>query len=412
MFRSPSLALPALSRRGFLAGAAGVTAGAVASSGARAQPQTLPDIPDGATGRPFPAADLQMPLPPGERLGWAVVGLGSFALNQVIPAITRSQTAKLTALVSGNADKAQDVASHYGVPEAKIYNYDSFGEIANDNAIDIVYIVLPNGLHAEYTIRALQAGKHVMCEKPMANTVDECRQMIQAAEDADRKLMIAYRAHFEPHNQQAVQMKRDGAFGDVKMVLGTTMRTLDLSRPRDEWRVLRDLAGGGSMMDIGIYALNGTLWFLDETPTSLVATIGNPEGDVRFLEVEDMLTAQLRFGSGALANLATSYTMNENRIQMLGTEGTALLDPATSYSGNELTETGSDVGTRTVPVGQTAATQFTGEIDHLSRAVMDGTEIRTPGAMGLRDVGLIKAMYASAERGAWVNLNPDGTMAD
>ena len=236
--------------------------------------------------------------------------------------------------------------------------------------------------------------------------------MITASETAGRKLMIAYRAHFEPHNQQVVQMKRDGAFGDVKMVLGTTMRPIDLSRPRDEWRVLRDLAGGGSMMDIGIYALNGALWFLDETPTSLVASISNPPDDVRFREVEDMLTAQLVFGSGALANLATSYTMAENRIQMLGTKGTGLLDPATSYSGNQLWETGGSTGLRLVPVAETAARQFTGEIDHLSRAVVEGFEPRTPGAMGLRDVALIQAMYASAEQGAWVSLNPDGTIAE
>lgn len=403
--------LSPLSRRGFLAGASGTVAGLAAAGSASAQPRNPPDIPDRATGRPFPEAELQMPLPPGERLGWAVVGLGSFALNHVIPAIARSQTCELTALVSGNAEKAARVAENYGVPDAGIYGYDDFDAIANDDSIDIVYIVLPNGLHAEYTIRALQAGKHVMCEKPMANTVQECRDMIAAAEEADRKLMIAYRAHFEPHNQRALQMKQDGAFGDVKMLLGHTMRTLDLSRPRDEWRALRDLAGGGSMMDIGIYALNGALYFLEETPTMLSASISNPPDDVRFREVEDMLTAQLRFGSGALANLATSYTMNENRIQLLGTEGSGLLNPATSYSGNELIETGAD-GSRTVAVGQTAATQFTGEIDHLSRAVMDDFEPHTPGAMGLRDVALIEAMYASAERNSWVELNPDGTLIE
>ena len=124
-----------------------------------------------------------------------------------------------------------------------------------------------------------------------------------------------------------------------------------------------------------------------------------------------MMTAQLQFDSGALANLATSYTMNENRIQLLGTGGSGLLNPATSYSGNKLVEIG-ELGTRTVPVGQTAATQFTGEIDHLSRAVLESFEPRTPGAMGLRDVALIKAMYASAERDSWVELNPDGTMVD
>lgn len=404
--------LPDFSRRGFMQAAAGTAAGLALAGPARAQPENLPDIPDAAVGRPFPEAELQVPLPPSERLGWCVVGLGSFALNHVIPAITRSQTAKVAALVSGNRDKAQYVATHYDVPEAAIYNYETFDEIANNDAIDIVYIVLPNGLHAEYTIRAFEAGKHVMCEKPMANTVEECRAMIAASERADRKLMIAYRAHFEPHNERALQMKRDGAFGDVKLLLAATMRSLDLSRPRDEWRVLRELAGGGSTMDIGIYALNGALYFLEETPTALVATISNPPDDVRFREVEDMLTAQLSFGSGVLATVASAYTLNENRIQLLGTKGTGLLDPATAYHGNDLYETGGGVGWRRVPVGEPATRQFTGEIDHLSRAVMEDFEPKTPGAMGLRDVALIKAMYESAARDAWVTLNADGTIAE
>ena len=403
----------ALSRRSFLAATAGSVASAgLAASGARAQPENLPNIPGQAVGRPFPEARLEMPLPPERRLGWCVVGLGAFALNQVIPAVTRSQTCRLTALVSGNADKADRVATSYGVPDARIYDYRSFDRIADDDTIDVVYIVLPNGLHADYTIRALQAGKHVMCEKPMANTVEQCRAMIDAADQAGRKLMIAYRAHFEPHNQRALQMKKDGAFGDVRLVLGDTMRPLDLSRPRDQWRVLRNLAGGGSMMDIGIYALNGALYFLEETPVALAASISNPPDDIRFRQVEDMVTVQLRFGSGALANLSSSYTMSENRIQILGTAGTGLLDPATSYSGNDLYETGAGVGTRLVPVGAPAARQFTGEIDHLSRAVIEDFKPDTPGEMGLRDVALIQAIYTAAERDAWVQLNPDGTMKE
>lgn len=413
MTRADRSGLLPLTRRSFLGTAAGSAAAAtLAASGVRAQPETLPNIPDRAVGRPFPEANLQMPLPPEERLGWCVVGLGSFALNHVIPAITRSQTCTLTALVSGNAEKARGVAESYGVPDAQIYDYETFDRIADNPAIDIVYIVLPNGLHAEYTIRALQAGKHVMCEKPMANTVEECRAMIQASQEADRKLMIAYRAHFEPHNQQALQMKKDGAFGDVRLIIGDTMRPIDLSRPRDEWRVLRELSGGGSMMDIGIYALNGALYFLEETPTALVATISNPPDDIRFREVEDILATQLVFGSGARANLSTSFTMQENRIQLLGAKGTGLLNPATNYSGNDLYETGADVGERLVPVPEPAARQFTGEIDHLSMAVRDGTPVKTPGEMGLRDVALIKAMYASAERGTWVELNPDGTLKE
>jgi glucose-fructose oxidoreductase len=371
----------------------------------------LPQIPMEATGRPLSVPADDMPLPRAERPGWAVMGLGHFALSQVLPAFGGSKASRLAGLVSGDRDKARLVAHHYDVGEDHLYGYDDFDRISDDDDIDIIYNVMPNGLHAEWTIRALEAGKHVICEKPMANTVEECREMIAAARKADRRLMIAYRAHFEPNNIRALELKHEGAFGDLKMVNAVAMRPIDVSRPRDEWRVRRALAGGGSMMDIGIYALNGALYYLEESPIELSAQISTPVGDPRFAEVEDTMTVELRFASGAVATIGTSYSMYDNRIGLVGTKGRAMLFPATGYAGNELVEGGKEMGLREVPVGESSTIQFAAELDHFSRCVMEGREPRTGGEMGLRDVALIHAMYAAAEAGTWVRLNQDGTLA-
>lgn len=194
--------------------------------------------------------------PPGERLGWAIVGLGDFACTQILPAFAACARSKVTALVSGDLAKAQQVARQYGVPEAGVYTYDTFDQLRDNPTVDVVYIILPNALHSEYTIRAAQADKHVFCEKPMAPTSTECEAMIAACEGAGRTLGVAYRAHFEAHNVEAHRLLREGAIGDLKLIVADHARILDPAKKHDQWRTRRDLAGGGSLVDIGIYSLN------------------------------------------------------------------------------------------------------------------------------------------------------------
>src|SRR4051794_9924793 len=153
------------------------------------------------------------PRPAGDRVGYAVVGLGKLSLGQIVPGLRNCRGARLAALVSGHPDKAARVAAENGLPADAIYDYAGFDRIARDPRIDVVYIVLPNFMHAEYTIRALKAGKHVLCEKPMATSVADAERMIAAAKAADRKLMIAYRCHYEPLNLEAMRRLRSGAMG-------------------------------------------------------------------------------------------------------------------------------------------------------------------------------------------------------
>ncbi|HEY0194016.1 MAG TPA: Gfo/Idh/MocA family oxidoreductase, partial [Kofleriaceae bacterium] len=164
---------------------------------------------------PAPAAD-----PPGQRLGIALVGIGHLTLEQLLPAFAQSRSTKLVALVSGDRKKAETIAAQTGVEPKRIFDYKGFDRIKDDPAIEAVYIVLPDNMHAEYTVRAAAAGKHVLCEKPMATSVADCQQMIDACKRADRKLMIAYRIQYEPHNRYVMQAVRDRRYGRTMLIEG------------------------------------------------------------------------------------------------------------------------------------------------------------------------------------------------
>src|SRR5215467_5700529 len=170
--------------------------------------------------RPFlEGAQLPTPDPPGNKLGWAIVGLGNLSIHQILPAFAKCEKSKVTAFVSGHPDKANKLALRYGVNPKNFYNYQNYDFIKDNREVDIIYIVLPNGMHAEYTIRGLQAGKHVLSEKPMANTPEDCQRMIDAAKKADRKLMVAYRCRYEPFNQEMIKIARSQEFGPLKVII-------------------------------------------------------------------------------------------------------------------------------------------------------------------------------------------------
>ncbi|WP_225408879.1 Gfo/Idh/MocA family protein [Stigmatella hybrida] len=366
-------------------------------------------IPTGPTGRPQPQLETEPPLPAEQQLGWAVVGLGHYAQQYVLPALGRARRSKLVALVSGNAEKARTVAARHGVKASSLYTYETLSRLSKDRDVSVVYIVTPNSSHAELTVKALEAGKHVMCEKPMANSSAECQRMIDAAKAAGRKLMIAYRAHWEPHNVRAREMLQAGELGKVWFASSDHHRPLKPSQPRDQWRAKKAIAGGGSLVDIGIYSLNGLQWLLGESPNAVSASMFSPPGDPRFAEIENVFTAELVFPSGARATISSGYTADKKRIDLWGDKQVATLDPATAYQDNRLV-VGNAGKSEEVLTSQSSAEQFTGEIDHLSQVIAEGGEVRTPGEMGLRDIRLIEALYRAAGTKRWIELNPDMTM--
>ena len=350
-----------------------------------------------AHGTPL-AGDFLLPDPPGQRVRWAVVGRGNLTVGELIPGFIDSQHSRMTAFVSGSPDKQKDLGARYGV--SKFYNYQNFDQIAHDPEIDCVYIVLPVALHAEYTIRALKAGKHVLCEKPMASTSAECEAMIAAAKAANRQLGVAYRIHFEPTNVRAKQLIDSGEIGDIRYISCDHGFNANLDWPPHVWRLQKALAGGGSMFDIGIYGLNTSLMMLNEQmPVELSAVYSYPRDDKRFQEVEGGLEYRLRMPSGISVQGSSSYCWSPYLSQQryMGAKGSIFMKPATTYDANSISVEGNG------PPHEVGAghplTQFQNQIDAFSLAAKANTPHRTPGEMGLRDIRLIEAMYKSADNG-------------
>jgi predicted dehydrogenase len=197
--------------------------------------------------------DAPEPRPPNKRMGVAVVGLGRLALQQILPAFGASKFCKVTALVTGDAAKGRRVAAQYAVNPKNILDYANYDRLKEVADVDLVYVVLPNSMHAEFTIRAAQAGKHVLCEKPMATSVAGCQHMIDACAAAKKKLMIAYRMQYEPYNRELIRLARSGSLGKLKSVVASNGQA---QGDPQQWRLKKALAGGGALPDVGIYCLN------------------------------------------------------------------------------------------------------------------------------------------------------------
>jgi predicted dehydrogenase len=380
---------PRLSRRTFLTAAgAGIVAPAIASA-APAPETALAQVPN-----------IKLPEIPGKKVGWALVGLGNLAINQVMPAFARSQKSQLVGLVSGRPEKARHLAQVYGVDPKNIYSYDNYDSLANNPAIDVIYVILPNNMHPEYTIRALKAGKHVLCEKPMANTPQECEQMIAAAKAANRKLMIGYRVRYEPYNQTMIRMAQDTAeMGPTRVILADS--GFNIGDPT-QWRLRKAMAGGGSLMDIGIYSLNAARYLSGEEPVAVNALMHTTPNDPRFTEVEENINFQLQFPSGVLANCTSSYGVNLGRFRVFKPRGSFELEPSSSYTGLKMRvfRPGGVVEERALPQRD----HFAAEIDHFSGCVQSNTEPLTPGEEGLKDLRIMMAIYEAARTGRTVKL--------
>lgn len=359
------------------------------------------DDPGDPVGRPMPELDDPLPQPPGERVGIALVGLGAYALGQIAPNLRLTRRARLAAVVSGNADKARAVASAYGLGREHVYSYDTFDRIADDETVDVVYVILPNAYHRAWTERAFAAGKHVLCEKPMAVTAADGEAMIAAGQRAGRKLMIGYRVHFEPYNLKARERIAAGEIGAPRLVVADHMRPLVLSEPRDQWRARRELAGGGSLYDIGIYSVNGARFLLGEEPTEVTARYLPGSGRSE-ITVEEGVQWTMTFPSGAVATCTSGYRAFEaKRVHVQGADGEVTLDPESDYYENRLVVRAEGVRREHVIPN---ANQFVGMLDEMAAAVQENRAPATPGEEGLRDMRILEAIYRAADTGETVAL--------
>jgi len=326
--------------------------------------------------------------PPAKKLGIALVGLGYYSTYKLAPALLETQYGELRGIVTGTPSKIDKWQKDYNIPDKNVYNYENFDEIADNSDIDVIYIVLPNGMHAEYTIRAAQAGKHVICEKPMANTVSECEEMIQACKDAGKQLAIGYRLHYEPHTREVMRLGQEQVFGPIKMIeSGFGFRIGDPT----QWRLDKELAGGGPLMDVGVYVIQGARYVTGEEPIAITAQTIKTD-PVKFDEVEETALWQMEFPSGAIANCSTTYAANTERLRVNCESGWFELSPAYSYG----------------PIkGRTSQEVFSfphinhqaAHMDGVCWSILNDEPNIVPGEEGLRDLKVLDAIYRAIDSG-------------
>lgn len=331
---------------------------------------------------------------------YAVVGLGHIAQVAVIPAFAHAKrNSELTALVSDDPNKLKQLSRRYDVPYC--YSYRQYEQCLREGYIDAVYIALPNSLHCDFAVRAAKAGIHVLCEKPMASTEQECRRMIQAADQADTKLMVAYRLHFEEANINTVELARSGKLGNLRLfnsVFTMQVREGDI-------RVEAKL-GGGSLYDIGVYCINAARYIFQANPTKVSAcTIKGT--DRRFREVDEMTTAWLEFPGKRLATFVCSFgAADVSAYEVVGTKGHVRMDPAYEYVG--------DLEQNIVLNGKSRSRRYEGrdqfapELLYFSDCILHNRDPEPSGLEGLIDVAIVEALYRSAKTGRPVSLSlPD-----
>lgn len=331
------------------------------------------------------------------KIRYAVVGLGHIAQVAVLPAFKHAQeTSELTALVSDDEEKLKELSKHYGIKN--VYTYKEYDKCLRSGNIDAVYIALPNNLHADYTIRAAEAGIHVLCEKPMAMSVEESKRMIDAAESNNVKLMIAYRLHFEQANMTVATLVQSGAIGNPRLFNST----FTLQVKEDNIRT-RFETGGGPLMDIGIYCINAARYIFGAEPIEVQAMMAQGS-DERFKEIEEAIGVIMKFPDERMATFLSSFGAHAvSRYRVLGTEGDIAVEPAFEYV-EELTYTvtkkGGQPERHTIPKSD----QFAPELNHFSECIVKNEEPRPNGYEGLADMRVIEALVVSAETGYAVRV--------
>ena len=330
-----------------------------------------------------------------KKLGFALCGLGSLSTHQIAPALQKTANCRLAGIITGTPAKAAKWKAEYGIPDKNIYDYDSMHRMADNPDIDVVYVVTPNALHLDYALLAARAGKHVFCEKPMEISVARCRQMIDAVKAAGRVLGIGYRCRFEPNHLELIRIARSRELGRLKVI------DAHFGFPiiPGVWRLKRALAGGGPLMDVGIYCLNATRYITGEEPVSVSAMVTRGDAD-RFAEVEESVTWQAKFPSGTVSHCSSSYnTAPLGYVRAFAERGWFGLEPAFNYDGIH--------GMRSdgKPIDLPSGDQFATEMDDFAECVLTGQPTRVPGEEGLRDVRLMMSIYEAAQRGQTVELH-------
>ncbi len=341
-----------------------------------------------------PAASIT-PHYTGKKLNIALCGLGRYA-GILAEGFAFSKNCRLAGIVTGTPAKAVAWQKKYNIPAANIYNYQNFDSIAGNKDIDLVYIVLPNSMHKEYTIRAARAGKHVITEKPMAITASDCEAMIKACEAAHVQLAIGYRLHYEPYNMEMKRLGQQKVFGPVRLMETSLGYKVDSNK---EWRLHKAMSGGGPLMNLGVYCLQASRYIMGEEPVAVTAQFNPVTNKEIFDEVEASITWQLDFPNGAICNSTSTYTANIDRLFAAADNGFFELAPAISYGPFKGRTTKGEL--HFPDINQQAA-----QMDGIAQPILAGQPVpnHISGEEGLKDMRIIEAIYQSAGTGKKVML--------
>jgi predicted dehydrogenase len=327
------------------------------------------------------------------KLGIALVGLGSYSSEQLAPALQETEHCYLAGIVTGTPKKADEWTKKYNIPDENVYDYQNFDSIKDNPAIDIIYVVLPNSMHAEYVIRAAKAGKHVICEKPMAITVEDCDRMIGACKEAGKMLSIGYRLHFEPHHLEMMRIGKEKPFGNIKKITAD-----DGLADVKGWRLDKSLAGGGPLMDVGIYCVQGCRYTTGMEPIAVHAQEGPKKDKQKFATIEESLTWQMEFPDGITAECRTSYSEGMSLLRADTESGWAELSPAYHYNGNKGKTSKGEMDFPEV-------NQQAKQMDDFALAIKENRPTPVPGEMGKQDVKILHAIYKAMETGQRIELD-------
>ena len=333
----------------------------------------------------------------GPVLRVAIMGLGGYG-TRVAEAMRECKKAKLVGVISGTPSKIKDWQSKYGIPEKNCYNYENFDKIKDNKDIDAVYIITPNSLHHSQAIRVAKAGKHVICEKPMALNAKEGREMVEACKKANVHLLVGYRMHFEPKTLEIIRMRNEGEFGKVLFFQG--LCGFRIGDP-NQWRLDKKLAGGGAMMDIGIYAVNGARYMIGEEPVWVTAQETKTNPGLFKEGVDETIQFQFGFPSGAVASCLSTYSMNNlDRFFLNGEKGFAEMMPSTGYGPIK-------AKTNKGELNHPHVTHQTVQMDEMSDILLQNKKAPVPvdGEEGLKDLKIIDAIYAAVKSGKKEVLN-------
>ncbi len=319
-----------------------------------------------------------------EKLGVALVGLGYYSTDLLAPALQLTQKCFLAGIVTGTPEKAEKWKQQHNIPDKNIYNYQTFDSIANNPDIDVIYVVLPPSMHAEYSIRAAKAGKHVWCEKPMAMTETECKNMIDACKKNKVTLSIGYRLHHEPNTQRIIQIRKDLVYGKV---LSTTAAAGYRDDRTTHWKQKKSL-GGGAMYDMGVYPLNAARYATGLEPIAVSARASTTRPEI-YTEVEETMNFDLEFPGGVTATCETTFGRGINTLETKFANGWYKLEPFQNYSGLKGVTSDGKVLNATIPNQQAK------QMDEDAISIMNGTPMLVPGEEGLKDIRVVEAIYKS-----------------